>query len=226
MTRTVLACAVICVLSAVTACNFELDQGHCPFPESAEQIDYAHPERYVEQGPATVLHGALERAADRLHGVAVAKSALQSMPEMVDQVIHEHVRFERNSDLVLQRDAGEVWRSGSASGCHDMANVAAALLRSLGRPALFVETVHDSYLEGKSLHGHVFLEVQLSNGDWMLYDPTNSRFWYDWTAGAMDLPGGYHVMGRYHDPWEAGLGSSRDLLACMDASKAALDPQE
>lgn len=222
MTRSALVYPVICVFGALfafSACDVDSSQHRCPLPYHAVVVDYDHSDQYLEQSPATAPEGSLKKAAAVLQQELRTKSAHLSIPELVNQVVHSHLKLERNSDLVLARDASEVWESGFASGCHDFADVAAAFLRSVGCPVVFVETVHDSYLRGESHHGHVFLEVALPGGDWMLYDPTNSRFWYDWTAGATDLPGGYHVMGRYRDPWQAGLGSSRDLLACMQQAK-------
>ncbi len=223
MTRFLLVSAAICVLSMhSTACGMPDEDGHCPFPQTAELVDYDHPARYVEQGPATQIVEGLGEAVSQARGWYVAKTSRMSAPEFIDRVIHQHMKMQRDPSMVLVRSASQVWKSGFASGCHDMALLAAAFLRFNGLPTVFVETVHDSYLRGESFHGHVFLEVRLANGDWMLYDPTNSRFWYDWTPGSLDLPGGYHVMGRYRDPWEADLGSNRDLMDCMAMSKETM----
>lgn len=187
-----------------------------------DEVDYGRPEAYRRPTPSTRMGPELVLEADRLRAMVqdktVAHAPASALP-VLDRELHRRLRLERDSSYVLQRTAETVWTSGWASGCHDFAVVAAALLRRLGRPVVFVETVHDSFLRGQSHHGHVFLEVLEPSGGWVLYDPTNSRIWNDYEPGSDLLPGGYHVMGRYGDPWEAGLSSSRDLLACMSAWK-------
>jgi len=197
---------------------------HCPMQAAAE-VDLDDLSRFETLGPAT-------EPGDQLRAVAagLGESADKSRANRpgarivwtVDDVLHAHLKLVRDPNLVLTRPASEVWTSGRASGCHDLAIVAAAVLRMLGCPVIFVETVHDSYLRGESSHGHVFLEVWLGSQSstqdgegWVLYDPTNSKLWEDHDPTSLDLPGGYHVMGRYADPWQAGLGDSHDLLACM-----------
>ncbi len=197
---------------ALTLLTAACGRGDCPLV--AETIDYHRPERYSLPTAATRPGGRLSAESRGLARRLEDKRSVSPVA-LVDTLIHARLVLHRDPSRVLARSAGAIWKSGWASGCHDFALVAASLLRLLGCPVIFVETVHESALEGRSHHGHVFLEVLEPGGRWVLYDPTNARIWRDEPPGLQELPGGYFVLGRYSDPWEAGLGSSGDLLACM-----------
>ncbi|MCD6497507.1 MAG: transglutaminase domain-containing protein [Deltaproteobacteria bacterium] len=224
MVRMTLVWSVVGLMYASNVGCAVHDDERCPM-QAEPEVDLHDLSRFEALGPATEPGDQLRTVADQLRDSTNKSSTSLSDARIiwaVDGVLHAHLKLVRDRDLVLTRTARNVWSSGRASGCHDLAITAASVLRMLGHPIIFVETVHDSYLQGESSHGHVFLEVWLggqgstqNETGWVLYDPTNSKLWEDHDPTSLSLPSGYHVMGRYADPWQANLSGSHDLLACM-----------
>lgn len=187
-------------------------------------IDYSYPENFALPTESTFFGDNVAAAAKKATSLAeISGGKGLDYFRAVDKVVHDKLTFTDNDAKILSRTADEVLSDGDASGCHDYAITAAALLRYLGYPVVFVDSVGVDTISGKeSGQGHAFLEVfdrfcENGNGCWHLYDPTFSTLYTDYDRDNYSLPNGYVVFAKGDDYWSMGLESSVDLMVCLDS---------
>lgn len=90
------------------------------------------------------------------------------------------------------RTASEILSSGIVSGCTDQALVFLTLVRELGIPAAYVETLRNDWLESPNqpVLGHIFAELFIG-GRWKHYDPSS-----DFSEGYIHVGREYVEIGR------------------------------
>ena len=106
--------------------------------------------------------------------------------ESADDEFRKKYKFNRN--------AGEIWESGKATGCTDYALVFATLARQLGIPTTLLHTSEKTFLfklinnESFSMRsGHSFCEC-FYDGKWILVDPTKKEIVGEYNPDIIELP--------------------------------------
>lgn len=111
---------------------------------------------------------------------------------------------EKRNALLRKRTSEEIINSRETSGCGDVALIFLSIIRELGFPGIYVETVRRKWLNlgGEIIEGHVFIEIYFNNY-WWIFDPDMGAIigWYNQ----------YIIIAKGKDAWDIGIKNFIDL---------------
>jgi len=125
---------------------------------------------FLEEGAFTPIDKVVREKAKELE--AKAKEKNTSIFLELSLYLHSLEAKNKNFSEFRKRDSSEIIESNYRFDCTDLALVDLSILRSLGYPSIYIETIKEDCLKDpkKSILGHVFTKVKL-NQTWKLRDP-------------------------------------------------------
>jgi transglutaminase-like putative cysteine protease len=203
---------------------------------AAFDVDYGHPEAYLEQGKQSGISDPTQ-----LDELRSEKQSLTHLGDIYRWLMREFESYGGRGTTIGVITVDQLLAERRLGGCHDTALVYAAVAREMGYPALIADTASIPWIEQRQAHepsehvGHVFVEVYLVD-KWVLMDPSNG--WYvehgylpsnpvipltiGPTSSNPDIYGCY-VLCKGRDSWAAGINSLADLTEAMDSLAGQLD---
>jgi hypothetical protein len=203
---------------------------------SAFGIDYAHPERYLQQGEQSQISdpGCLFELRTEDH-------SLTHLSRVYWWLKDEFTGYSAGGRTIGVVNVDQLLAERRLGGCHDYGLVFAAAVREMGYPAVMLHANSIAWMEefqagGGELHaGHVFVEIYLE-GRWILIDPTNGWYadeGYDPTnpviplrkrvTGSADELYGFYAESKGFDIWDFGVHSKEDTHQAMDEVARQVD---
>ena len=212
-------------------------QGKIPADyQPAFGIDYSQPDLYLEQGQQCINIDP-EVAA----GLDTGEQSFYQLTRIHFWLRQEFEHYSARGSTIGVATAAELIEEARLGGCHDYALVFISVVRELGYPAVFVDTVSLEWVrrvqEGTadSKFGHTFVEVFL-DGSWILVDPTNGwfiRYGYEPGQPVIPIEGpladssqdlyGYVVQWKALDIWDAGMYEPQEYFEGMEEFARELD---
>jgi hypothetical protein len=199
-------------------------------------IDYAHPERYLQQGEQS--HISDPSVLDHLHADQLSLDQLGDIYLWLKRDFTAYVASGKTIGVVT---VDQLLADRQLGGCHDHGLVYAAVARELGYPAVMTRTVSIAWVkrvqageQGPHV-GHVFVEVYLHD-KWILIDSTNGWYLtegYDPANPVIPLQGniadsdeetyGFYVERKGVDTWAFGIHSPSESIQAMDSYAQEID---
>ncbi|NNM43692.1 MAG: transglutaminase domain-containing protein [Chlamydiae bacterium] len=197
-------------------------------------IDYDNPEIYKLGGDQTRIENQawIEEIKNQFPTFENSIDQLKKVRRWIkDTFVHEN----NHGATIGKFTVDQLYQSRAWHGCHDIAHIFAATVRSIGYPCVLVETtsitwsgayVKDPSSAGVS-QGHNYAEVFVNN-KWILFDPMSPAYLDDYNShnpvippifdtykGELfykDEPDGFYVMAKGKDCLDYGIKSVNDLL--------------
>jgi hypothetical protein len=199
-------------------------------------IDYAHPEKYLEQGEQSLISD-----PSVLVGLRADEQSMVQLGNIYRWLKNAFTSYSAGGKTIGVVTVNQLLKERQLGGCHDYGLVYAAVARELGYPALMARTSSIAWVEtfqaGKQgPHiGHVFVEVFL-DAKWMLVDSTNGWYvdeGYNPADPVIPLKGpivgsseeiyGFYVECKGIDIWTFGIHSPAESIKAMDDFANQLD---
>ena len=197
-------------------------------------IDYDHPEIYKLDGDQTRIENQamIEEIKNQFPTFENSTSQLKKVRRWIKcTFVHEN----NHGDTIGKLTVDQLYQSKVWHGCHDIAHIFAATVRSIGYPCILVEATSiawsktyakDPSSAGDS-QGHNYAEVFV-NHKWILFDPMSPAYLVDYDPYNpvipsifdtqkkelfyKDEPDGFYVMVKGKDCWDYGIRSVSDLF--------------
>ena len=210
MPRSVLAFALLVVVSAAGACAAEAAE-EIPEPR-VDRIDYAHPEKYVALPKSLGKRETIEKIAGEIQG-ASPREKLGAIGPWIDA----HMRYDATT-FARWRDVDALLAQGTYGGCADHAELYGGVARACGIPTVWVKSLDLDWIawfrshpdQPKNWYGHVFLEVHV-DGAWRLFDAGQGLLYADYDVKQRILPGHRLAYDKGADPYELVLSTRWEL---------------
>jgi hypothetical protein len=192
---------------------------------SFDEIDYTLTKNHLMNGLQTMIENDcffrdIEQSFD------ITTKSETELSDVRDWIFAHFQIAEPNDGCLSGKDINELYEEGILHGTHDIALVFASMIRTLGYPAIIVETTSiawsKEYCHQKVVstpRSKAFVEVYVK-GTWILYDPETGIHRADhetacpfikWENMAEDEKEGYYVLAKGKDIWDCGIYSQEDL---------------
>jgi transglutaminase-like putative cysteine protease len=204
-----------------------------PTPEivytSAFGIDYANPEKYLAPGTQTTIS-----SPELLDPLRTGEHSIAHLRRVYFWMKKEFEGYAAGGATIGVVTVDQLFEERRLGGCNDHGLVYVSMLRELGYPAVFVNSVSIAWVElyqndeDEQHIGHTFVEVFV-DGKWVLIDSTNGFYVeeeYDPTNPVIPLEGaiagsteeiyGFYVSQKGIDQWDLGIHSMEDMFGVMD----------
>ena len=174
---------------------------------SLDEIDYAHPEKYLALAPPLADPRPLAALASPLKGESDRKSV-----ERIARWFDGTIRI--GEEARLNRNAQEIASDRFVTGCAEHSILFGSLARAVGIPTVWVKTMDVDWIREyaaapgsiRDTRGHVFLEMFL-DGKWRLVDPVQKIVYDDYDPRLRILPGNRLAYDKGSDPFALPLSS-------------------
>ncbi len=105
-------------------------------------------------------------------GHTIEGSFVEKVLTILDIVSKLPLRQENKESIFRRRTADQILSDGFVTGCTDIALVFIALLRTVGIPSKYVETIDEDWLQngGDNITGHVYVNA-FDGSRWRIIDP-------------------------------------------------------
>lgn len=203
---------------------------------SAFGVNYAHPERYLQQGEQSQISD-----PSCLSQLRTGETSLTHLARIYRWLNDEFTSYPAGGRTIGVVNVDQLLAERRLGGCHDYGLVYTAVVRELGYPAVMLHANSIAWMEsfqagGGELHvGHIFVEIYLEDR-WILVDPTNGWYadeGYDPTnpviplkgrvAGSKDEYYGFYVESKGLDIWDFGVHSKEDTHQAMEEVALRVD---
>jgi transglutaminase-like putative cysteine protease len=187
---------------------------HSDIYNEDSQIDYAHPEKYLNSGTqSTITEEEFTNIDQQLQIKTIDLSAIKKIYAW-KQTQFDHVRG--GGRYVGKQAINDILKEHVLTGCHDHGLGLVSVLRKYGVPAILVDATGIEWAlqypeKVRSFRGHVFVEIFLNN-TWMLFDSTSGVYIPDYDPSNPVIPitnpdevKGYYVMFKGLDPEDYGI---------------------
>jgi hypothetical protein len=192
-------------------------------------IDYANPEKYLVPGTQTTIS-----SPELLDHLRTGEHSITHLRRIFLWMKKEFEGYSAHGATIGVVTVDQLFEERLLGGCNDHGLVYVSMLRELGYPAVFVNSVSIAWVElyqvgDPEQHiGHTFVEVYV-DGRWVLIDSTNGHYVEDGydpsnpviplegaIAGSNDEIYGFYVSQKGIDQWDLGIHSVEDMFAVMD----------